>query len=164
MKYEISRKSSTYKKLIELKELAAVCIKEANDLSASLGGTICCRASGKAWGGISGIQFETPPAGWNSVGPKNKNYYFPKARKRAVLKQIEALPTLDFAAANEIVGFEAQTVSTPSGLVRYGGVGLLWRDDKEYILLDIPDGAKFKPSTDIVLIDDSMYNLLANAK
>lgn len=159
MKFKVVKGTATFDNLMELKAKMCLVYKEAKKVVRELGGTGHCSDHNAAWGGVDAIEFAERPAGWKIMGKAWQRLYYPKASERELCKKLSALPTVSHKEINEIVKFNApQTVCNDAGMYFVNCVGLTW--GKDYVLMEVTEGAKYKAPKDVVEILDSEFQKL----
>lgn len=159
MKFKIVKGNPLYDSFMELKKRTMEVNKAANDFAKKVGGKASCRSQNVAYGGISAIEFDAKPEGWRMVGDKYRHLFFPKATNKELLKEIAALPKIQYDEINNIVGFDApQTVTSNQGILWVNCVGISY--GKDYILLNVTSGAKYNPPKHVIEILESEYEKL----
>lgn len=163
MKYKVLKGTETFKKLSDLKKEIDRVSKDAYAVVKKLGATEYCEKSHRLAGGISAIGFEKKPEGYKNVDNEWRNLYYPKASNKDICKMIESLPTLPYEALNDIIGFKGpQTTSESRGIGWVNTVGIKF--GKNFMLIDVYNGCKFKPNKDTKEILESEYIKLKGKK
>lgn len=163
MYFKIESGSEVYNKLKELQ-------KKCNDVKKQLTALplLVDEATGDVYssgeylaGDVVGIVCKKKPEGWKQTGEKHLNCYMPKVNKqnKEILDAIAAIPKVDAKELNSIVGFKApQTPPSERGIVFVKTVNISFA--KNYILMSVTKGCKYKPLPGIVEIVASEYEKL----
>lgn len=157
MKFKILKNSPLFK---ELKDIEAKC-REVNRAA----GKLAKKHGAKEWlsnrhylaGGIAGFQLDKKPENWKQIYKDHfENCYFPKSCKanKELLEEISKLPKVEIDTLNKALGFKFQFV----GSKVYYSPGVRW--NKNYILVEIGENAKYKPKKGMIEITYSEYEKL----
>lgn len=154
MKYKILKGTETFKQLWVLRKKMSEVDKASHKILKRFGADQYRSAFDVIAGGLSCLMLKECPKGWKSVN----GGYFPKRNVKAnaeLLAEIDALPVIKKNDLNSLVGFEPQFIGNKYSYC----VGMIWR--KKYCLMEMNEGAKFKPNADMKEITVSEFNKLA---
>jgi hypothetical protein len=154
MKFKVIVGSETYTKLLAIHEKGNIYKQQADTLAESLGAHDYCSGRG-AYGGIRALCFKEKPEGYKLL--QAPDFYYPKSIKKndAVLEAIAKLPQVTNEELCEPLGFKRQSFSFEGNIYMTSRPGVDFGGD--YILLDVPEGAKFQAGPDVVEILESEY-------
>lgn len=164
MKFKINKGTELFEKFQQLKQDINEVDQKATELVKSIGHSNHCRAPHYLAGGIGAIEIKgmslKDRKGWVRVTKQDINLWMPRNNKEnaELIGKIKALPKLDYAALNDLIGFKAGATNS-LGWATHPGV--IWRD--EYILIEMTDGQIYEPCEGMEEILTSEYQRLKNS-
>lgn len=157
MKFKILKSSPLFKQLKDVEEKCREVNRVAGKLAKKHGAKEWVSSGRNLAGGLAGFQFDKKPENWKQVYKEHfENCYYPKSCKanKELLEEISKLPIVNAEVVNKILGFKFQFV----GLKVCYQPGIQW--NKNYILVDIHEGAKYKSKKGMKEITYSEYEKL----
>lgn len=168
MKYKIEKGTPLFTKLDNLGEQIRKVNKQACDLVKEMGfSNFHPKGNFILAGGISAVHADKKPKDYAfAYGSSEPNAFFPRKIKtnKELLAKINALPTIDASALNDLVNFDPFTDSsdiTPTGGRRISfHPGIAWK--KKYILIDIANYYEdsYKPAKHMIEITTAEFKKL----
>lgn len=156
MKYKIKENYETWVALMQLAKRITDVNNKAAELADSVGATNYCRSQNGIGGGIAALEFKVKPEGYKKVGSSWDKLYYPKASNKELSQQIAELPIIRASELNEILVFKApQMITSHGNLMMVSAPSVTW-DDMQ-IIIDIPNGCKYDPPSDVIEILESEY-------
>lgn len=168
MYIRINKGTPTFEKLEELLKKMKVVHDVRNKFLDKVGAEKFVPGYWTLAGGIASIYFDKQPEGWARAGNKGDNLYVPKKRKsnKELIEEMEKLPRVKYEELNSIVGFKQQERPNPDrpgrGFIKTLCPRMFYR--KDYHLMEIEKGLKFKLNEDMVEILESEFIKLEKAK
>ena len=155
MKFQVSKGTATFAALSAVMDKIAACNKQARELSEAHGADAYASGSRYVGGGIAALCYKQKPEGFKLL--QYPNYYYPKALKanRPLLDALAALPKVENAELNEVVGFKNQTVCKDGGMFFCTHYGV--KVYPEHFLLAMTEGVEFEAGPDLVELLESQY-------
>lgn len=168
MYYKVDKGAPLFDKIEEVKNKMKSANKKALNLVVSMGFEQFRPKAHALAGGISSFFSKEKPEGFcYTYGDKHghPNDFFPKKIKnnKILLKQIEDLPIVNYEELTDLINYDWTVHSVSSG-PRIGSKSISFCPgvffNKTYVLFDITDCKKYKPSEGMIEITFTEYNKL----
>lgn len=169
MKFKVVKGTPLFNRLDKLRTAMNMANEAAGKIVDRLGFTKYIHDAGSLAGGIGAIEMapETKLPNWTRIcrATQTTNGYYPSKRKcnLSLLREIQSLPLVKKSLLTDILKYQAQTIELPNGSeIMSFHPGVIWRN--RYILVSVPERARYKPVKGMVEITVSQFNKLKEAK